>query len=241
MLDFLRSLAPRNLDGKSSAVAALPSRFEIDQPLRSMPVPSLPANSSDDAVSQPELVLSPPPPRAEPDEIEDDSHGEARVARAPVDRPLEHAQRNPEVHVRSETSRSPIVAANSMTPRVSDTPGRSRERSTAATPEKRSAPALPAPAVPSPTREAIAAPSRGPAPTAARTSAAPLSAHAVAARVATRAESRPVVHVTIDRVDVRVPAAAERSKPSARRSPSASPSLSDYLRARQSDRRGGRP
>lgn len=239
MLDFLRSLAPRNLDGKSSAVAALPSRFEIDRPLRSMPVPSMPSATSDDAGTQPEVVLSPPSPLAAPEEIEGDSNVERRLARAVVDRPLEHAQRKPQVHVPSETSRSPIVAASSMMRRVSDTPATPRERSSISAPEIRSAPVVPAPPVPSPVREAIAAPARVPAPSATRTSAAPLSPHAVAARVTPRTDSRPIVHVTIDRVDVRVPASAERSKPSARRSPSASPSLSDYLRARQSDRRGG--
>jgi hypothetical protein len=143
--------------------------------------------------------------------------------------------------VPSETSRPPIVAARSFTPRMSDPSTRSGEGATAAAHEMRSGSALPAPTVRSPVRDAIAAPARVPAPSATRTSAAPLSAHAVAARVMTRAESRPVVHVTIDRVDVRVPASAERPKPSARRSPSASPSLSEYLRARQSDRRGGKP
>ncbi|WP_422003444.1 hypothetical protein [Reyranella sp.] len=61
------------------------------------------------------------------------------------------------------------------------------------------------------------------------TRAAPLSAAAVAGRtVAAVRDPAPVIHVTIDRLDVRAPARAEpvRSRPR----PQPTVSLSDYLR-----------
>jgi hypothetical protein len=69
-----------------------------------------------------------------------------------------------------------------------------------------------------------------------------MSARALASRPAQRSDSRPVVHVTIDRIEVRAPAAPERPKPAPRsRATAPSVSLSDYLRAPEPERRGGLP
>jgi hypothetical protein len=68
------------------------------------------------------------------------------------------------------------------------------------------------------------------------TLAAPLSDVSVASRIAQPRDERPVVHVTIDRIDVRA-AAAAKSEPAARRArPQPAVSLTEYLRGE----RGGR-
>jgi hypothetical protein len=69
-----------------------------------------------------------------------------------------------------------------------------------------------------------------------------MSSRALAARITPHAEQAPIINVTIDRIDVRAPAAPERAKPSARSRPSPpNQSLSDYLRGREPERRGGLP
>lgn len=61
----------------------------------------------------------------------------------------------------------------------------------------------------------------------------PLSQAAVASRSVDKTPVRPVVHVTIDRIEVRMPPAPARAAPAARyRVVPASPSLGDYLRQR---------
>jgi hypothetical protein len=70
----------------------------------------------------------------------------------------------------------------------------------------------------------------------------PMSSRALTARVAPRTEQAPIINVTIDRIDVRAPASPERAKPSTRSRPSTpNQSLSDYLRGREPERRGGLP
>jgi hypothetical protein len=68
-----------------------------------------------------------------------------------------------------------------------------------------------------------------------------MSAPALAERHAAAAEPRPVVHVTIDRIDVRAPAAPARPAAAPRaRNAAPSVSLADYLRqggAKAGDRR----
>jgi len=69
-----------------------------------------------------------------------------------------------------------------------------------------------------------------------RVPSAPLSRVSVASRIAQPRDERPAVHVTIDRIDVRAPAAA-KSEPTARRArPQPAVSLTEYLRGE----RGGR-
>jgi hypothetical protein len=68
----------------------------------------------------------------------------------------------------------------------------------------------------------------------------PLSRQAVLSRVEQSGDRRPIVHVTIDRIDVRAPAGPERAIPRSRsRSSSSNGSLAEYLRARQPGRSGG--
>ncbi|MGH8445496.1 MAG: hypothetical protein ACREVL_09515 [Solimonas sp.] len=62
---------------------------------------------------------------------------------------------------------------------------------------------------------------------------APLSEAAVAGRTTADRGVRPIVHVTIDRIDVRAPREAPRATPAPRRAkPESSVSLADYLKVR---------
>ena len=66
---------------------------------------------------------------------------------------------------------------------------------------------------------------------------APLSDVSVASRIAQPRDERPVVHVTIDRIDVRAPPAA-KPEPTARRArPQPAVSLTEYLRGERGSRR----
>jgi hypothetical protein len=67
----------------------------------------------------------------------------------------------------------------------------------------------------------------------------PLSQQALASRVLSQSDRPPIVHVTIDRVDVRAPAAPERPAPRTRSRTATAGSLTDYLRARPAGRQGG--
>jgi hypothetical protein len=68
----------------------------------------------------------------------------------------------------------------------------------------------------------------------------PMSEASLAQRVVRARDQRPVIHVTIDRIDVRAPAAAQRpAAPARARAAAPSVSLSDFLRARGSTRSGG--
>jgi hypothetical protein len=68
---------------------------------------------------------------------------------------------------------------------------------------------------------------------------APLTARALAMKAPAAADQRPVVHVTIDRIDVRAPAEAAAPKPPSRPRATTSVSLNDYLRGYDERRRGG--
>jgi hypothetical protein len=69
---------------------------------------------------------------------------------------------------------------------------------------------------------------------------APLSAAAQAQRVAASVERPTVVHVTIDRIDVRAPAAPAATERTPKKRSGAAQSLSDYLRQREQPNPAGR-
>jgi hypothetical protein len=76
------------------------------------------------------------------------------------------------------------------------------------------------------------APRRAPPPSAAGpTPLAPLTDGAVAARTGTNRPASPVIHVTIDRIDVRAPAPSRPVQPARRAPAEPSLSLSDFLAA----------
>jgi hypothetical protein len=69
----------------------------------------------------------------------------------------------------------------------------------------------------------------GGSPTFAHKISAPLTTAAIAGRARVATAGAPVVHVTIDRIDMRAPAAARTAPPERRPRPQPSVSLADYL------------
>jgi hypothetical protein len=223
---FLTSLAglARGDVGVGAARVALPPRLapepaeapqseagaEEAQPLRLLSRP---------AALQPERpVVEPQVLRGEPTH----APGPPRTAPAAQDPPPRRARAD------DRDARPPVRRVHLRAPR--------RDAAVAAPPLADAPPALPPPGrLPGLRIDAEVAPSvkqaGPPAPTTEHPAPAPLSEAAIASRVTTAQDSRPVIHVTIDRIDVR---AAEASKPAAaaakpaQRRPTVS--LADYLR-----------
>jgi hypothetical protein len=224
MMDFLRALAPQHAHARTRAVAALGSRFESDQPMRRVP-PAVTAESQRDDLDAEPLLRADALPR------------------------IESVQ-----HAGSETRAYDLFSARQLSP---PEPG---ERDLSVTfplslPRRLNEPVIrertvsgdaePLSPIARPIRSQIATRASVVTPVApieeGRVDRTPLSQQAVAARMTPQSERPAVIHVTIDRIDVRAPASTDhRSKPHARsRTSPSSPSLADYLRARHSGRRGG--
>jgi len=242
MMEFLRGLAPRRAADATRASAVLPSRFAIGGPLSA--VPAVPLSTVATGDEWPAQTASEPRPQAAVQPVVDPFAGARAPATAHVDasastrtvvesRPAD----GPTTRVAPRTSRDdrgqwappslplaqpraldstrkapltvsePVVAQRSAGVALAATPpvviGSSGAQST-----ERAAPPLPVPAV-----------------------AAPMSDAALAARTSSRADQRPVIHVTIDRIDVRAPASPRQpALPARSRAASPRVSLSDYLR-----------
>jgi hypothetical protein len=261
MMDFLRGLAPQHVNSSSSASPALPSRFETDRPLRGGR-----AEDQSRGLKPSRYELSPDADLSasvEPLGNDDRSRGvEPSPDDPPGDRDRRVLSRGPKPSRYADNdsrdgsdedrtvprARVLVLGDTSLARHGESDAGVSRRLTSDATLADATPPLAavqgpdirrlgPAPLLP---RDVAAVRAAIPESTSAAHRAEPLSSDAVAARATPRAEPRPVVHVTIDRIEVRMPPAADRPKPpaSARRS-SASESLGDYLRARQPDRRGG--
>ena len=72
-----------------------------------------------------------------------------------------------------------------------------------------------------------------------RTATTAPSRSGLGTRVVPQSDRPVIVHVTIDRMDVRAPAAPERAAPRTRSRAATAGSLTDYLRARPAGRQGG--
>ena len=243
MMDYLRALAPHHAHARHRAVVALRSRYDIDQPIRVVPRAAAPeaghdereAASSRERVNQPARALeidgvSPsvaaddePRPRARHTSVAAAAlrAGSASVASHPE---LETAVRTVPV---DDEALPPAPAMNSRGPHALPSVG---SRSSQVAPQP-----VP-PAVPIP-RERIAVASR--LEQRLGRDNAPLSQLALASRVVPQSDRPAIVHVTIDRVDVRAPAAPDRPAPRTRSRTATAGSLTDYLRARPAGRRGG--
>jgi hypothetical protein len=233
-MDFLRCLAPAG-NGASRAVPLLPSRFAAEQPLRAVSSPPdtirdhSEADMPDGAREAPVLSTFDQgidAPRGEPARTQPRAERQ-REATPPGHRerashehagPSDRRDRMPPPRPPDETeSAGPLSSARAA-------PGRDRRAAIAPTAS------LTNPGRP---RESDAAPLLRHAHSAVVASAvaSPLSAIAVAARSAARADNRPVIHVAIDRIEVRTPAAPSRSAaPVPKRTRAAGVSLSEYLR-----------
>ncbi|MBI3529346.1 MAG: hypothetical protein HY067_15430 [Betaproteobacteria bacterium] len=233
MMDFLRRLAPPREGDRARAVAVLPSRFAGDAPLRSASTPSDVLVTFDDAPA-PSSAQTPSPEMytAAPERF---------IART--------AQRAP-VGPEAVDGAQPVASAPLDTPHVPP-----RESTSLMRPTLRAANADAA--VPTWRHDAVAhdehaamhAKAIAAAPAQARPDSeppvvaphivSPLSHGAVAARAHPAAVPRPVIHVTIDRIDVRAPAVPSHAAPAKRASAAPSVSLADYLRGSGPMRRGG--
>jgi hypothetical protein len=229
MMEFLRALAPSHATAKTRAVPVLRSRFDDRWPLTRLPAVHVetPAQSSQ-AENRERVATSPAITRSverarEDSEVAATSADRAIVTQADgrVTMPLA-----PEPLSVLSTRETVAGAEHAIAvPRVvDDALALPRATQRLSVPLRAAAvPAgvtMPEPAAPAPAR-------------------APLSSNVVAARAESRSDARPVIHVTIDRIEVRAPSAPERpsSRPRVRSTTSAS--LSDYLRSRQSSRSGG--
>jgi hypothetical protein len=231
MMDFLRGLAPQHAHAKTRAVAALGSRFESNQPMRRVPPsaesdvqrddlnPEVPSHV--DALSRHDTIRH----------IESEARPQVRISshpspsREPVGRdvPIEGPLPSFRIDVRRGIEGAFIHERPDRADDESLLPIARGMRSQAVSHAE--AVRVASPIVPSAD---------------ARDDRAPLSQSAVAARMTPQSDRPAVVHVTIDRIDVRAPASTDdRSKPARSRAPSSSPSLAEYLRARSSSRRGG--
>jgi hypothetical protein len=243
MSEFLRDLSPYRAHDATRAVGVLPSPFEAMHPLRTVRIDAAPIDPADDRValvrrSAPSLQDAPasapalsrrPVTNAEAAAIPQRPMSAALSTEAPARPPL-----NVDSRVTAPTSASstrstllprPVVASDHVTT------------------DARSAPAaIPSPAIGADTtlhdRERPHPAASTSNPTLATD--APMSSRALAARTTPRTEQAPIINVTIDRIDVRAPAAPERAKASTRsRSSTPNLSLNDYLRGREPERRGG--
>ena len=235
MMDFARSLAPLRDSDLTRAVPVLPSRFGGEAPLSTAPSPH----------DEPEPG-SPTPTGERPRAAARPSRA-GLVTEADDDRLRTHAvpaaQRSRE-HT-AENDRPQRLAADAELLAAAPAPASLRGRAAAERIDGApSAASPPANTDAAPIRQApralAAAPRDGATPP--RVPRRPMSAPALAERhAAAAAEPRPVVHVTIDRIDVRAPAAPARPAAAPRaRNAAPSVSLADYLRqggAKPGDRR----
>jgi hypothetical protein len=240
MMDFLRGLAPAHADARHRAVVAPRSRYETDQPIRPLPRTAAPEVEHDErAASMPERANR----SIRPLEIDDVSsplvthdRPKRRLTREAVDlalRPPAAAivTAHPELEAAVRTT---LVEGQALPPASATSPQGS----------------LVLPAVGRRPSHAVSEPARTAVPTRRERAAlasrpersvdnGPLSQQALASRVLQQSDRPPIVHVTIDRVDVRAPAAPERPAPRTRSRTATAGSLTDYLRARPAGRQGG--
>lgn len=240
MMDFLRALAPSHAAAKTRAVPVVRSRFEDGRPLSQVPAVQVDTLTQGVAADQRE---TPGPERAITRLVESAREGEAVLASrtdrslvARSERRIEPSQMSEQLPVRSTSQPLPAraVPATRDTARQTE-PVREVSRAIEAPARVRAAQTITAPLQTAAVPVVVTMPDTAGSPPA----RGPLSSGAVAARTESRSESRPIIHVTIDRIDVRAPSVPERASSRPRSRSNASASLNDYLRSRQPSRSGG--
>lgn len=248
MMHFLRSLAPHQGNARHRAVAAVRSRYEAERPMQS--VASAADGHEREFEPEPQAIDASVPPASQ-----------ARPA-APSAATAEDAARLTRRHVVRSGAR-PLSGQRTEAPSLINIQSPSTHIVDAHRPVVRDVvnePPRPAALVAmsggpkgllpghiaidrSASSQAVAAVHVPTMPERTRRtsdSGGPLSRQAVMSRVEQQSERRPVVHVTIDRIDVRAPAVPERTAPRSRpRQTSSGSSLTEYLRTRQPGRSGG--
>lgn len=263
MMDFARRLAPVRDSESTRAVAAMHSRFESDGRVHGPLALANPVEAVGpvaQALSQPGARLvraeaAATPPRSQAGPVRDPMDlPRTRPAAEPLHAPLAAPVSVAHSELPLVSSRQPALVPRGLReeaalPRPMQLPSQQAQWHTA--------PSVPAAAQPHPGPVPAAAPPHAAGPVRAAAVAAtdtspdrlplgatphrPLSEAAVASRVSTAPAPRPVVRVSIDRIEVRAPAAKPAPAPAPRaRAAAPSVSLADYLR--QGDAaRGGRP
>lgn len=218
-MDFLRRLAPPSIDpDRAHAVPLLSSRFASDAPLRSAPMPSEEAPVP--AAASPAEAILPTRALRSPRAVSDDATRAAPLAAPGQSRKGDNAIERAEVTAAARSANRAAAAAL-------DRPA----------PAHITSMAQPLPAAQSHAElagiDAVARPRVHIDAQPALAARLPLSQQALDARVAVARPTRPVIHVTIDRIDVRAPAAPRAADPARPpRSSTLSVPLADYLRGR---------
>ena len=216
MMDFARRLVPLRAADTTRAVAVLPSRFGSESPLQSSPRP-VPPRESESLVVPATCAMEATHDAVPRRDAEWAGATEAGEQRVPASTP----------RTTHEASRPARLRRADLPSRDSETPA----------PAPVAAPIIAAPErLHLPPAASLQLTEFGPIAIATRPAAAiraPLSEFALAERSAQTEEPRPIVHVTIDRIEVRAVAAPPRPAPPPRsRSAAPSVSLGDYLRQR---------
>jgi hypothetical protein len=259
-MNFLQRLAPARPGDPTRAVAAMPPRFESERPLRDA-VPIAPSAGGEMDLGSGESEQPAEPERMGPVE---ERQGraiplEARQARAipqhesadwtQVPRPPTRSSDAPASGAGGERARG-LRAPKEDSPAIRAEPRSERNapRPLSPPPPRGSPPSDPKP---SPLAPMTRAPHRvqpatmaqaqpvTAAPADTSSSSTPLSKATLAVRASHGPEPRPVIHVTIDRIEVRAPAAAPRSAPPSQPAPAPGVSLGDYLRGNTITKNGG--
>jgi hypothetical protein len=238
MMDFARRLVPPPAADATRAVAVLPSRFGGESPLRSSPLATPPPESESlarQAASAMEATQDSGPRR----DYEWKPAAEASEQRFPaITSPATREAARPEAALPLQRPLGDTGTLHPAQRQRANPPSRDSETGlpahgaalNIAAPEPAHLPPTTAQQVTGLGLIAIAARPAAAQPAAVR---APLSESALAARSAQTQEPRPIVHVTIDRIDVRTAAAPPRPAPQLRSRPATpSVSLGDYLRQR---------
>ena len=230
-------------------MAILPSRFTGMRPLHYVPVPPPAAAEPLEAESRPNAADAPArpamasPERFEPHPVEGGDRVPTRRQRDELN-PRAAADATPLASVAARVERLtppddrrgldiPRLRESPLSsPHLPDTRGRQIDRDAPPGQSRTAGPAF----------QTQRARTDSPRVTVARAPnalPAPLSPAAVATHAARQANHRPVIHVTIDRIDVRAPASPPAALPARRRAAAPRTSLSEYLRGGSRSGSGG--
>jgi hypothetical protein len=249
-MDFLRALSPHAERATPRTSAILPSRFAGTTPLHYVPVPPPVAAEPLDAESRPNAADAPArPAMASPERFEaravedgdrvptrrqrDDVNPRVAVSPTPLADMAPRVERLAPPDDRRGLDVPRLRESPLSSPHLPDTRGRQIDRDAPPGQSRTAGPAFQTQRArtDSPRVTVAQAPNAVPAP---------LSSAAVATRAAQQTNHRPVIHVTIDRIDVRAPASPPAALPARRRTAAPRTSLSEYLRGGGSRSGGGR-
>lgn len=253
-MDFLRRLAPLPEGDTTRAVAALPSRFASESPLRAPAVAakSKPISKGVALARIPRLTSASGTMHTSADSagahrpLQPEPAGQSAIERLVTDpRPLAMSRPADAAPAHREGRYESIAPRSTVRPQTQGIDAEGPRQVMHSGPR---GPELEAYAGFITETSAVAAapvqpqrmPSVGSAPVVPTRMVSPLSEAALATRTTQAREQRPVIHVTIDRIEVRAPASPERrAAPVKPRAASPTVSLSDYLRARGPTQPGG--